>query len=428
MGRVQSSVLSRVKAGLFNSSWRGGPARMVVIAGVGAAMVVTVVVVSMRSEAVPLESTVASMPAIDPLPGGMHSNKAQDALLLRHAQDRAAEAEKSQASYTPPIPASRLMKARPALDPAIAEPVEPEIVEARRPEVVSVVPVVPPPPAYVPHEVPLIHRVAATGPVEVDPNVKLAVDQLMRGFEGRPPRTDIVLMPGDRGLGDAPREMSNPGVGAARGDDRGDATGAAAPAGKAQAAPAAPAAPAGRVLVPAGRGIYAHTVLAVDSDTNGPIVLEADSAPLAGDRMIGSFSKNGAERLVVRVNSIEHRGKTIDASGLVIAPDTMQTSVASSVEPHYFERFVMPAAAAFVQGLGQAIVAGNSTLVTTPFGGTISYYDRLDLQQQQAVAAGASAREVGTELKLATPKGPTIHLAANVNVGVMFLSNVVEAK
>ena len=34
----------------------------------------------------------------------------------------------------------------------------------------------------------------------------------------------------------------------------------------------------GRVLVPTGRGVYAHTVLAVNSDTGGPIVLQADSA------------------------------------------------------------------------------------------------------------------------------------------------------
>jgi len=397
---------------------------MVAIAGVGAAMVVTVVVVSMRSETAPLESAVASMPAVNPLPGGTHSNKAQDALLLRHAQDRAAEAARTKESYTPPIPASKLTNARPALDPLIAEPVEPTIVEARRPAVVSVVPVVAPPPAYVPPEAPLIHRVASTTPVEVSPDVKLAVDQLMRGFEGRAPRTDIVLMPGDRGLGEGSLARSNPGAGGAGGDNRGDATGAIVPAAKATS----PAAASGRVLVPAGRGIYAHTVLAVDSDTGGPIVLEADTGPLAGDRMIGSFGKNGAERLVVRVNTIEHRGKTLGASGLVIAPDSMETAVASSVEPHYFERFVLPAAAAFVQGLGQAIVAGNSTVVTTPFGGTISYYDKLDLQQQLAVAAGASAREVGTELKRATPKGPTIHLAANVNVGVMFLADVVEAR
>jgi len=398
---------------------------MVVIAGVGVAMVVTVVIVSMRSETPPLESAVASMPAVNPLPGGMNSNKAQDALLLRHAKERAEEAAKSKESYTPPIPASRLMKARPALDPLIAEPVVPEIVEARRPEVVSVAPVVAPPPAYVPPEAPLIHRVASTTPVEVSPDVKLAVDQLMRGWEGRPPRTDIVLMPGDRGLGEVPPERPNPGVRAGYGDNRGDVTGAVAPVVKGTAAPAAPA---GRVLVPAGRAIYAHTVLAVDSDTGGPIVLEADTGPLAGDRMIGSFSKNGGERLVVRVNAIEHRGKTLDATGLVIAPDSMETAVASSVEPHYFERFVLPAAAAFVQGLGQAIVASNSTQVITPFGQTITYFDRLDLDQQLAVAGGAAAREVGAELKRATPKGPTIHLAANVNVGVMFLSNVVEPR
>ena len=74
------------------------------------------------------------------------------------------------------------------------------------------------------------------------------------------------------------------------------------------------------MLVPAGRGVYAHTIVAVDSDTNGPIVLEADTGPIAGDRMIGSFSKSGNDRLIVRVETVEHRGKALEANGIVVAP------------------------------------------------------------------------------------------------------------
>ena len=177
------------------------------------------------------------------------------------------------------------------------------------------------------------------------------------------------------------------------------------------------------MLVPAGRGVYAHTVLAVDSDTNGPIVLEADTGPISGDRLIGTFSKSGLDRLVVKVLTVEHRGKSLDANGIVIAPDSMETAVATSIDEHYFERFVLPAAAAFVSGLGQAIALSNSTTTTSPWGTTQSF-GPLTVQQQALVAGGAAASAVSNAMTSSIPKGPTVHLAANVSVGVMFLSNL----
>ena len=153
-------------------------------------------------------------------------------------------------------------------------------------------------------------------------------------------------------------------------------------------------------------------------------MLEADTGPLAGDRMIGAFSKSANDRLVVRVQTIEHRGKTIEVNGLVVAPDSMETSVASSVDQHYFERFALPAAAAFVQGLGQAVAMSNSTTQVSPFGGTVSTFGPLKFKDEAMIAGGAAGQAIGSALTAATPKGPTINLAANVGVGVMFLSNV----
>jgi intracellular multiplication protein IcmE len=178
------------------------------------------------------------------------------------------------------------------------------------------------------------------------------------------------------------------------------------------------------VLVPAGRGIYAHTVLAVDSDTGGPIVLEADTGPLAGSRMLGSFAKNEGERLVVRVRAMTYKGKAVDVNGIVVSPDTMETAVASSVDEHYLERFALPFAAAFVEGLGQAVALGNSATQISPFGGAITTYNPLNFKQQAMLAGGVAAGRIGQTIQQAVPKGPTIHLAANVSVGVMFLADV----
>jgi intracellular multiplication protein IcmE len=409
----------------FNRGGRGGPARIVTIAMVGVSMTALLVGVSSISHPAPPESSVAKMPEVDPLPGGMHSNPAQDALLKRHAQGQADKALASGASYTPPLPAAaplRLVDRRQSEELAASEPpLEP-----------AVVPIPEPAPLYVPperpqEEEPRVEQIAATEPTNAspganeDPQFKQAVADLFKQWEGRPPRTDLVLTPATD-----VRDDLAPGQGA-RVEQRATSP---APPTQQQQRPTAET-----VLVPAGRGVYAHTVLSVNSDTGGPIVLQADTGPLAGDRMIGTFSKNQAvgalfgdtERLVVRVNSVEHHGQTINVQGLVIAPDSMETAVATSVDQHYIERFALPTAAAFVAGLGQAIALSNSTIGYTPFGGMIQSYGKLDFRQQAGIAGGAAAAQIGQTLQQQTPKGATVFLAANAGVGVIFLSNVAAA-
>jgi intracellular multiplication protein IcmE len=102
----------------------------------------------------------------------------------------------------------------------------------------------------------------------------------------------------------------------------------------------------------------------------------------------------------------------------------MQAAVASGVDQHYIARFLLPAAAAFVEGLGNAIATtSNTTQVLSPLGGATSSTD-LNFHQQLGVAAGAAAGQIGSTLDQDAPKGPTITLDANVAVGVMFISDV----
>ena len=177
-----------------------------------------------------------------------------------------------------------------------------------------------------------------------------------------------------------------------------------------------------RVLVPAGRGIYAHTILAANSDQQSPVVLQADSGPLSGDRMIGTFSRE-RDRLVIRVSKVIHNGQEIGTDGVVVAPGTMEVGVASSVDQNYLSRFLLPAAAAFVQGLGQAISQSNSTSVIGPLG-SVGVQNRLNFDQQLGIGAGVAGAQVGSALQQSAPRGPTVILDVGSSVGVMFLTNV----
>ena len=407
--------------GMFNRSAYGGPMRVVWIGAFLAVVAFGIWFVLTSGSVKPRETHITQMANVDPLPGGTHSNQQQDKLALQADQEQADAATKRGQSFTPQINASQSTHLSPQADTGgkAATPSQIHPIVAAQTHVAE----------------PLIyHPVVAAQPLAQappDPQEQAAyskeINRLLRGWDGRSPVTVVSLK-------DNPSTGSSGGRGGQGGSASGDdavrqASLSSGPQGRGGEASAGDL---GSVIMPAGRGVFAHTVVAVSSDSGGPIILQADTGPLAGDRMIGTFAKAGsnggsaADRLIVRVNSIEHRGESLNADGIVIAPDTMETTVASSVDEHYLSRFLLPAAAAFVQGLGQALATTSNTFgQLSPLGGT-SYVTRLNLPQQLGVGAGAAAAQIGTTLNQQAPRGPTIHLAANADVGVMFLAPVRE--
>ncbi|WP_158803499.1 DotG/IcmE/VirB10 family protein [Acidisoma sp. L85] len=425
---MMSGLASKRKMGsVFNGSGHAGPRRFLIIGGGVVLVVVAVVYVSLSGSRTPLTSQVARLPSVNPLPGGLQSNPLQDKLALATDRQQADQAARRGQSYTPPIAASQplgqLSSPLPQVAPTASTPVAPPAARAA-----TQPPLTPAaqPLRYAPD--PMVHMVAQTNrTAQVDPQEQQAysdaVRRLLRGWDGRPPRTDIQVQSSARD-GSASFAPSEGDGGSAR-------TGSISPG---ITSPSSGGDAAGQLLMPAGRGVFAHTVLAASSDSDGPVVLQADSGPLAGDRMIGSFGKatsNGsgsADRLVVRITTIEHHGQSIGVDAIVIAPETMETTVASSVDEHYLARFALPAAAAFVQGLGQALATTSNTVgVLSPLGGT-SYATQLNFPQQVGIGAGVAAQHLGNTLNQQAPHGPTVHLDANATVGVMFLADVREGQ
>ena len=420
LGKIPS--FRRSSKSLFTEAGRAGPRRLVVISCVGVSFIALAVALTLSGRHKPQFSFDARMKAVDALPGGLHSSPEQDALAYRADTEQAQNAQLRGKSYTPPIaPSVTVTTAFPQAEqpaPAAPEaPAQPHFVgrPARVYPATVVIPaptVIQPSPAVATEPAPAAIPVAQQQNDAQQQQYNQGVEELFSQWEARPPRTDVVLQPAEGGHVSAEDNNSDPPATNSR--TRGSADNTSDQLNGQEG---------GQVLIPAGRGIYAHPVLALSSDQASPAVFQADSGPIAGDRMIGSFSRQN-NRLVVRVSTIIHHGQPISAEGLVIAPETMEASVASGVNQHYLTRFALPAAAAFVQGLGQAIeTTSNTTAVLSPFGGATTTTS-LNLPQQLGVAAGAAASNIGSTLNSAAPKGPTITLDANVAVGIMFLSNV----
>jgi len=404
-------------AGILSGAGNAGPRRLAMLTVSVLVIGGLVVAIATGGRRAPPVSQDTRMATVDPLPGGLHSTPEQDALARTAEEAQANTAFGQGVSYTPQMAPSVPVKGPiphaegPA--PQQADPERPRFVV--RPTSTRVQPPVVLPVAFpgpVGAAQPAVQPIQAT---VVDPKAEAAyskeIGDLFSQWGGRMPQTDVVLPASDQ---------DNDGQGAS--NTRGLA-------GNARTAPmatpaASRAADPGAILIPAGRGVFAHPVLAVNSDASSPVVMQADSGPIAGDRMIGSFAKEN-KRLVIHINTIIHDGQSIGTDGVVIAPDTMEAAVASNVDEHYLERFILPAAAAFVQGLGQALATtSNSTAVLSPFGGATTS-THLNLNQQLGVAAGVSAAQIGNVLNQEAPKGPTVSLDANVAVGVMFLTPVI---
>ena len=406
--------------GYLSGAGKAGPRRLAMIAFLAVAAGGGVLLIWSRSPSVQAPSNLARAPKADALPGGPHSTPAYTQLATAHDKEIAARAIAAGRSSVASIPGSETATRVPPAPPVTADPPRAREAGVPPPSATTVAPPAPPRAMVLATSAP--PAVAAQQPSKPDENqtkvYQAAISSLLAGWNGKAQATDVILRPED--------------TAAANDGNGGRGTGTASNGAAQSAAVVQPvanarrigSAAAGRVLMPAGRGVYARTVLAASSDQGGPVVIEALSGPIAGDRMTGTFEKR-EERLVVKLNSITLQDGTqqrIDA--LVTAPDSMETSVASSVDQHYVSRFVLPVAAAFVSGLGQAISQSNSTVVAGPLGGATAF-QRLNLGQQLGVGGGVAGAQFGAILKEAAPKGPTVNLDANVNVGVVFLSPLI---
>jgi len=203
---------------------------------------------------------------------------------------------------------------------------------------------------------------------------------------------------------------------------------ARADAGRATAANAGGSggAAAGRpkhVVMPAFRWVTGRTKLATNSDSGGPVVAEITSGPLAGDRVKGTAQKH-EDRLTVTMNELNLQdGRTVPVNAMLMAPDSKETAIASDVDHHYVPRIVLPTLAAGIQGLGQALALSGSSVSSGPYGASQNY-NTFNGGQLAGIAAGTAAGQANQVLQQQTPKQSTVNLAAEVDVGIMFLAPV----
>lgn len=174
----------------------------------------------------------------------------------------------------------------------------------------------------------------------------------------------------------------------------------------------------GTLLLPAGRGVYGHAVLTVNSDLGNVVLAQIDSGPFRGARISGTFEMK-SERLVIKFNRLMiGDADPIPVSGYAVSPKTAETGVASEVREHLATRIILPAAAAFVEGLGNAMMNSNTTNYSNSSG--MSSFTHLNLGEQMGAAAGTMGQQLGQIIQKNTPQQATVILKQNDGIGILF--------
>ena len=188
------------------------------------------------------------------------------------------------------------------------------------------------------------------------------------------------------------------------------------------ALPAGPEPQAAAPILPhlaAGRGLYARTLYAVDSDYPGPVLLELLEPPLAGAVATGGFTLVG-ERLVLRLSRLEYRGRSAPVDAWAVGLDCACYGVGGEVDSHWFSRVLLPSAVRFAEGFLGVLSRSSETVIV----GDEVRYERREAATRDAVHAGLAeaARTAGDVLLENAPDGPTVRIPRDTELVVVFAS------
>lgn len=187
----------------------------------------------------------------------------------------------------------------------------------------------------------------------------------------------------------------------------------------------------GTLLMPAGEVVYAQLLTEANTDSPGPVLAEIMSGPLRGNRILGTFEEQ-EELLTLNFDTVVVDGESISADAVALDPKTTLPGMATEVDHRYLKRIILPAAAAFVQGMADAVSESGLTSVTVSSSGqTTSSTDSTQQGDKQEVSAGIS--EAGQELRdilddMAEDTKIMVKIHAGTPIGILFLEPVIKDK
>jgi intracellular multiplication protein IcmE len=180
------------------------------------------------------------------------------------------------------------------------------------------------------------------------------------------------------------------------------------------------------IIQPAGTIEYAQLITEANSDVPGPVLAQVMSGPLVGARLLGSF-KVQDEYLVLTFGTIVIDGVSYGADVIALDPSSANPGLVTEIDQRYFRRIILPAAAAFIEGMGEAIAESGSTTVSVTGETVVQSEEELDTRQEIFKGVEEASGKVSEILdKDASKVNPLVKVHAGTAIGVLFMQPVTK--
>ena len=146
---------------------------------------------------------------------------------------------------------------------------------------------------------------------------------------------------------------------------------------------------------------------------------------VVGARVIGDFEQKN-EKIIISFNTAVVKGVGNQMNGVAIDPSTTSPGLATDINHRYFRRVILPAAAAFVEGLGQAYSKQQTQVFTS---GDVIVQEQNKLETKEAVAQGVEegAQKAGEILdREADRLRPLIRVEAGTPIGIILVDPIMK--
>lgn len=180
-----------------------------------------------------------------------------------------------------------------------------------------------------------------------------------------------------------------------------------------------------KIIIPTGEIEYAQLLIEANSDVPGPVMAQLASGPLKGSRILGKFEVQN-EYLTLTFDTIVIDGVAGSVDAIALDPGTTLPGMATEVKQRYFKRIVLPAAAAFVEGMSTSLADTVTSIAVT---GDTVVQENQNASTEDAIAAGVA--ELGSSLReelddIADKTEILVKIHAGTPMGILFLSPVLE--
>ncbi|MDF3025513.1 MAG: hypothetical protein K0R10_2874 [Alphaproteobacteria bacterium] len=178
-----------------------------------------------------------------------------------------------------------------------------------------------------------------------------------------------------------------------------------------------------KLIVPAGNIAYAQLLNDLNSDVDGPALAQVMSGPFEGGRAIGDFEKQD-EYLTLNFKRIIKDGVSYSINGIALDEETTLAAHQTDVDHHYFQRIVLPAAAAFLTGYTASVAETGQTTTTTPGGGVATDIPEPDAKESLMEGATQASTVIANVLNEGQSRPITVYVKRGTTMGILFLDSV----